>query len=338
VETITVLSQLQFTETQLDKLRVVSPQIEIHQYSGVTFNDLPDSLRDKVHVLYSWGSTASEAHLYPNLKWLQTHSAGVDNLLNIPIWQSDTIITSMNGIHAVTISEHALALILAFHYKIPTMVHLQDKAEWPKGRWDIFARPELRGSTLGIVGYGAIGRELARQVQALGMRVLALNRSGQRRILHNFSIPDLGDPQAIIPEKIYSAVQLLDMLPECDYVVLVAALTPETRHLFNPHTFAGMKSTAIFINLARGGLVDENALIAALQQGQIAGAGLDVFEREPLPPDSPLWAFNNVIISPHISGFSFKYDDRASDLFAENLRRYLNNEPLLNLVERERGY
>lgn len=335
---ITVLSQLQFTEAQLAKLRAVSPSLEIHQFTNTRFDDLPEALRRRVEILYSWGRTANEAHRYPNLKWLQTHSAGIDNLLTTPVWRSDITITSMNGVHAVTISEYALALMLAFNYKIPTMVHFQDKAEWPQGRWDIFARPELRGSTLGIVGYGAIGRELGRQAQALGMRVLAANRSGQRWALSNYSMPDLGDEQAVIPEKIYPTDQLADMLPECDYVVLLAPLTPETRHLFNAKLFAGMKPSAIFINLARGGLVDEPALINALQQNQIGGAGLDVFEEEPLPPDSPLWKFKNIIISPHISGFSFKYDDRANDIFAENLRRYVNNQPLLNLVERERGY
>ena len=121
-------------------------------------------------------------------------------------------------------------------------------------------------------------------------------------------------------------------------MVVLAPSTPETRHIFNAEAFAAMKSTAHFFNLARGALVDESALVEALQQKQIAGAGLDVFEEEPLPSDSPLWTLDNVIISPHVSGFTLKYDDQASDLFAENLRRYLAGEPLLNQVERERGY
>ena len=191
---------------------------------------------------------------------------------------------------------------------------------------------------MGIVGYGAIGRELARQAQAMGMRILATNRSGQRRPFHALIEPGTGDPQAAIPEAIYPSGQLLDMLPQCDYVVVLAPLTPETRHLFNAHAFATMKPSAVFLNLARGSLVDEPALIEALKKGQIAGAGLDVFEQEPLSSDSQLWSLDNVIISPHVAGFTFKYDDRASDLFAENLRRYLHNEPLLNEVERERGY
>jgi phosphoglycerate dehydrogenase-like enzyme len=128
------------------------------------------------------------------------------------------------------------------------------------------------------------------------------------------------------------------MLPACDYVVALSPLTPETYHLFDERAFAAMKSSAFFFNLARGGLVDEPALITALRQGQIAGAGLDVFEREPLPADNPLWSLDNTLISPHVSGFSPNYDDRASTVFAENLRRYLAGEPLLNQVERGRGY
>ena len=128
------------------------------------------------------------------------------------------------------------------------------------------------------------------------------------------------------------------MLSQCDYVVVLAPSTADTYHLINVAALEAMKPTAVLINLARGALIDEAALAQALRQQQIAGAALDVFEEEPLPADSPLWQFENVILSPHVSGFTPHYDERASDLFVENLRRYLNEEPLLNLVERSRGY
>jgi len=235
-------------------------------------------------------------------------------------------------------AEHALAMILAFRWRLQTMWRFQARSEWPQGRWDLFAAPELRGSTLGLVGYGAIARELARQAQALGMRVLATNRSGQRRPYRGFSEAGVGDPEALIPEEIYPTAQLPSMLAQSDYVVVLAPLTSETRHLIDAVAFEAMKPAAFFFNLARGGLVDETAMIEALQQDQIAGAGLDVFQEEPLPADSPLWQLENVIVSPHVSGFTPRYDDRASDLFAENLGRYLGGEPLLNLVDRESGY
>jgi phosphoglycerate dehydrogenase-like enzyme len=338
LEKITVLSVVSFTEAHLDKLRAVSPQLEVHQMTDIPLDAPPEDLRNRTEILYGWGRPLYNAHLFSRLKWIQAHSAGIDYLLDKPIWQSDVILTTINGIHAIPMTEHALAMMLAFRWKLPTMLRLQSRAEWAKERWNVFSRPELRGTTLGLVGYGAIGRELARQAQSLGMRVLATNRSGQRRPSQAPGQAGIGDPQATIPAKIYPTSNLLDMLPECDYVVVLAPLTHETRHLFNAKAFARMKPTAFFFNLARGPLVDETDLVEALKTGQIAGAGLDVFEEEPLPAESPLWQIENVIISPHVSGFTPEYDERASDLFAENLRRYLDGEPLLNLVDRGRGY
>lgn len=338
MEQITLLSLVRFTGDQLDKLRAVSPRLDVQQKTDASFDDLPVDLGDRVEILYGWGKPLDDAHRYPRLKWIQAHSAGIDYLLDKPIWQSQVILTTLNGVHSVPITEHTLAMMLAFRWKLRQMFDCQARSEWPKGRWEKFVTPELRGSTLGIVGYGAIGRELARQTRAMGMRVLAVNRSGQRRRYEGFSEPGIGDPEATIPEQIYPTGRLFEMLPHCDYVVILAPLTPETHHLFGARAFACMKATAFLFNLARGGLVDEAALVEALGRGQIAGAGLDVFEKEPLPSDSPLWRMENVIISPHVSGFTPKYDDRATDLFAENLGRYLAGELLLNQVDRERGY
>jgi phosphoglycerate dehydrogenase-like enzyme len=338
VTTITILSLLKFTDDQLDKLRAVSPRVEVAQATNASFDELPETLQNSVNILYGWGRQLAEAHRFPRLKWIQTHSAGVDSLRDKPLWSSPLMITSLNGVHAVPMAEYALAMIMAFRWRIPQMFRLQTRSEWAKGRWDIFASPELRGSTLGLIGYGAIARELARQAQALGMRVLALNRSGRRRRFEGFSQPGIGDPEGFIPETIYRSDELPAMLPECDYVVVLAPLTPVTRHLLDAAAFEAMKPNAIFVNLARGGLVDEKALVEAIRQKQITGAALDVFEAEPLPADSPLWQMEQVIISPHVSGFTPNYDELASDLFAENLRRYVAGEPMLNLVNRERGY
>lgn len=338
MEKITVLSIVRFTEAQLNKVRAVSPRLEVEQWTEARVDELPEALRQQVEILYGSGAAAEEGHRFPRLKWIQTHTAGVDFLLDKPIWRSGVKLTSLSGVHPVPITERVLTLMLALARHLPLMLRLQQQAEWPEDRWKLFARPELRGSTLGIVGYGAIGRELARQAQALGLRVLAANRSGVRQPDNGFREPGTGDPQGVIPEIMYSIVNLSDMLPQCDYVVSLLPGTPSTYHLFNADQFALMKPSAYFFNFGRGAVVDEAALIDALQGGVIAGAGLDVFEVEPLPPESPLWQMDNVIVSPHVGGFSPKYDERASDLFAENLRRYLADEPLLNLVERERGY
>ncbi len=335
---MTVLSVMKFTEAQLDKLRAVSPKLEVVQHTGATLETLPDELRQRVNILYGWGGLLHVSHQLPALMWIQAHSAGVNDLQDKPVWESEVVITSINGIHAVPMAEFGLGLILGFNLRLREMLRFQGRAEWANNRWDRFARPELRGSTLGIVGYGTIARELARQAQALGMDVLAVNRSGQRTPARGLLYDAIGDPRAKIPRVIYPTTQLLDMLPQCDYVVVLAPLTPASHHLLSEAAFDAMKPTVLLVSLARGALVDEAALVRALQQGQIAGAALDVFEQEPLPSDSPLWQMDNVIIAPHVAGFSLHYDDRASDVFAENLRRFIAGEPLLNLVDREHGY
>lgn len=336
--TTIILSTLEYSQAQLDKLQAVSPHVEVRQIPEAMPDDLPESLRNRVEVLYGWGDPVAAGHRYPNLKWVQTHSAGVNFLHSTPLWDSDVLITSVNGIHATPISEYVLAAMLAFRWKIRTMVEHQARAEWTKDRWEVYAGPELRDHTVGIIGYGAIGRELGRLTSALKMRVLAVNRSGRRSLQRGYTEPGIGDPDASIPEAVFRTTDLPVVLPQCDYVVVLAPLTPETRHLINAERLVQMKSSAILISVARGPLVDEAALVTALQQDTIAGAALDVFEEEPLPSNSPLWQLNNVILSPHVAGFSFKYDERASDLFAENIRRYLTGAPLLNLVDRERGY
>lgn len=334
----TLFSSINFTEAQLNKLRAVADTVEVHQLPDTPVAEIPEALRNQVNILYGWGKMVVDAHLCPNLDWLQTHSAGVDALLKTPVWQSQVKISTMNGIHAIPMAEFALTMMLAFRWKLPTIRRFQHQAEWVTERWMTFAGPELRGLTLGLIGYGAIARELARQVTALGMRVLAMNRSGERQPDRGFREPGTGDPQAALPETIYPTSALLTMLPQCDYVVVLTPSTAETYHLINAAALETMKPTAVLINLARGALVDETALVNALRQQQIAGAALDVFETEPLPADNPLWQFENVIVSPHVSGFTPHYDERASDLFAENLRRYINGAPLLNQVERARGY
>jgi phosphoglycerate dehydrogenase-like enzyme len=333
------VSLVQFTEAQLDKLRAVSPQLDIHQYPHTPPADLPPDLQPQVDILYGWGKPAGHIETLPRLKWLQAHSAGVDYLADTPLWQNDEIIvTSLNGIHAVPMAEHALAMMLAFRWKLPAMLAYQRQGTWVENRWEAFAGPELRGQTIGIVGYGAVGREVARQAGALGMRVLAVNSTGQRQPARGYSEPGVGDPEAALPERIYPSRRLLEMLPLCDYVVVLAPLTPQTHYLIGAGALVAMKTSAILINLARGPLVDETALIESLREGEIAGAALDVFEQEPLPVDSPLWRMPNVIVSPHVSGFTYLYDERASRLFAENLDRYIRHQPLLNLVDKERGY
>jgi phosphoglycerate dehydrogenase-like enzyme len=246
--------------------------------------------------------------------------------------------TTTSGIHAIQMAEYVFAMILALAHRVTQMVEDQSAVKWPEDRWGRYVPNELFGSVLGIVGYGSIGRQIARLADAFGMRVLATKRN--TRSLHHdgFSIPDTGDPEAEIPERIYPPEALHSFLAECDYVVITTPLTGQTHHLIDESALGAMKPKAILVNVSRGDVVDEDALAKAIQGNKIGGAALDVYSQEPLSPDSPLWKLPNVLLSPHVSGFSAHYDRRAVDVFAENLRRFLNEEPLLNLVERGRGY
>jgi phosphoglycerate dehydrogenase-like enzyme len=274
----------------------------------------------------------------PELKWVQLHTAGVDHLLDHPLMRSDILLTTASGIHATPIAEYVFASILAFSRRVPQMLYYQKRREWPQGRWNLFARPELRDRTLGIIGYGSIGREVGRIARCFGMRVVATKRSVSQMRDVGYAVQGTGDREGALLDEAFPPERLSEMLSLCDYVVVAVPLTPEMRKLIGEAELRAMKPSAYLVNISRGGTVDEAALLRALREGWIAGAGLDVFEEEPLPSDSPLYDLENVILSPHVSGFTLRYDERTSDLFAENLRRYLTGEPLLNLVDKERGY
>jgi phosphoglycerate dehydrogenase-like enzyme len=289
-----------------------------------------------VEVLYTFHVPDRICELAPGLKWVQLHSAGVDHLLDSPLMESNVVITTASGIHATPIAEYVMASMLAYRWRVPFWTHCQREARWPSRRWDLYARPELRGSTVGILGYGSIGREVGRLAHAFGMRVLALRRSPGTPHEDWPAYAEGGEEG--VAERIYGPDTLHEMLPACDYLVIALPLTPDTTHLIGEEALRAMKPTAYLVNIGRGGIVDEPALVRALREGWIAGAGLDVFEEEPLPPDSPLWGIESVLISPHVAGFTPHYDERAAQIFAENLVRYTAGRPLLNVVDKQAGY
>ncbi len=243
--------------------------------------------------------------------------------------------------HAATVAEYAVTMLLALAHRVPRMVEWQARGGWPpdEQRWSLFVPAEVRGATLGIIGYGSIGRELARIAKsAFAMRVLACKRDPSRRADDGYCLPDTGDPEGALPDEWLGHAQLDSSLARSDAVVLCAPLTAETRGMIGAEALARMKRSALFINVGRGASADEAALALALRERRIAGAAVDVFAPEPPPAGHPLYGLENVILSPHVSGFLPSYDEKCSVLFAENLRRYLAGEPLLNLVDRARGY
>ena len=286
------------------------------------------SLRE-AEIVCSYWMPNNWRELAPHLRWLQCSGAGVDGLRPTGVLDSDSgvIVTTATGIHATTISEYVFGSMLMFNRSWPEMVRLQDRHIWPSsGKWYHLSGRELADQALAIIGLGHIGRRIAQLGRAFGMRVLATRRS----VSEGATDPDV--------DQLYPMERLHGMLRESDYVVVAAPLTPETNHLIGEEELRVMRPHAYLVNVSRGRVIDEAALIHALQEQWIAGAGLDVTVEEPLPADSPLFSMSNVILTPHISGVSVHYDQRLTALFADNLKRYRAGQPLRNQYDPQRGY
>jgi len=258
----------------------------------------------------------------PRLRWVQLSAAGTDRLLlDAPeIATSDLILTNSSGTHAVQISEHVLALMLTLSRSIHLSLRRQLKHEWNRTAKTL----ELEGATMGLIGVGAIGARTAEKAKGLGMRVLGLR-----------SHPDRAVPQV---DRMLGPDGLAELLSQSDWVVITAALTSETRGMIGEPELQTMKKSAHIVNVARGAIIQEKSLIRALNEGWIAGAGLDVFEAEPLPDSSPLWNMDNVVVTPHHAGSSPNHINRLVDLFTENLERYRSGAQMINVVDKRIGY
>ncbi len=336
--TIPVLMTLRFSDSLWDDLRAVSPRLDLRQQSvRDDRDDISTFLDGNEEILYCFTPPRDLART-PKLKWVQLHSAGVDHLRGHPIWNSDVTVTTASGIHAVPIGEFTFALLTALARKIPKMVRLQERGEWLRNRWEVLSGLELRGKTIGIIGYGSIGREIGRIAKhGFNLRVVAMRRTMQNP-RRRYNEAGVGDPEGRIPEKWYAPEEINALVSECDIVVVAAPATEETRAMIGEEQLRAMKPHALLINIARGELIDDRALVTALKEGWIAGAGLDAFAIEPLPRGHQLWHMDNVIISQHVAGATGKYDERAATLFAENLRRYLTGLPLFNVVPHDLQY
>jgi phosphoglycerate dehydrogenase-like enzyme len=253
------------------------------------------------------------------LRWVQTVSAGVDRFLFPEFVSSDVILTNARGIHYSQVSDHVLAMILAFSRRLNELIRFQQEKKWARIQCD-----ELQGKSLGIIGLGSIGSEIARKAKCFGMRVVSVDRDVGKRIPFVDEFLGLRD--------------LRRLLKQSDFVVLSVPLTPESDGMIGEAELSAMKRDAILINVSRGRVIQEKALVKALKEGQIGGAGLDVFEEEPLPPSSELWLMKNVIATPHVAGSTPHYWDRVCDIFCENLRRYTSGQPLINRVDKRTGY
>jgi phosphoglycerate dehydrogenase-like enzyme len=337
-EIIEILITLPFPEDLVNQLRSVSPRLNITVQKARAPEEVPANVWKRTEVLYT-NRVLPTADQAPKLRWIQFHWAGVDHAIDDPILRKpDLVATTLSGAAAPQMAEYVIMMLLALGHHLPDMIDHQSRSEWPKDRWERFSPQELSESTVGIVGYGSIGRQIARLLHAFGATILATKRDVMHPEDEGYSPKGLGDPSGEFVRRLYPPQALVSMIKECDFVVITIPLTPETENLIGEREIAALKATACLVDVSRGGILNQEALITALRERRIGGAALDVFPEEPLPPDSPLWNFPNVIISPHISGNTPRYDERAVELFSENLRRYLAGVPLYNLIDPERGY
>jgi phosphoglycerate dehydrogenase-like enzyme len=299
------------------KLKVV--HLSSYDHLGT---EIPDS-----EIIVTWSLRPEQFALARRLRWIHSPAAAVHQLMFPELVNSDVILTNAREVHGPVVAEHVMALIFALAKKIPDAVRLQDKHLWGQELlWRVRPRPrEIAGATVGLVGLGSIGREVAQKASALGMRVIAVRENLEK-----------GTPAGV--EQVFPAAGFDDLLAQSNYVVLAAPVTPATRGLMNADRLAKMKSDSCLINVGRGPLIDEAGLADALRHNKIGGAVLDVFENEPLPQDSPLWDLPNLLITPHSAGLTEKLWDRHYTLLSENLRRYLAGQPMRAIVDKTRGY
>lgn len=303
-------------------IELIRPHIQGHDL--VICEDVESIKREiaDADAMIGWRITPEVFAEARRLKWIQFGSAGIDHTIFPELLDSDVILTNLAGIHTTVVAEHVIALMLALTRRLDTAIRLQDRRVYERSEIASTA-DELAGRTLGIVGLGKIGQNLARLAMAFGMSVAATKRT-----------PEPG----LMVDELYEPRDLPRMLPKCDFVAVVVPLTEDTRALIGPEEIELMKDGACLINVARGAMVDHDALGGALRRGKLRGAALDVFPEEPLPPDSPIYDMPNVIITPHTAGSHPGYSERAARIFLHNLQAFCSGGEMLNVYDRAKGY
>jgi phosphoglycerate dehydrogenase-like enzyme len=305
------------------RLRELFPQ---HTFLHATSEQQALELIPRAEIAFMSEVRPNQFDAAQALAWIHSPAAGVGGMLFPALVESSVVMTNSRGISASTIAEHVLAVTLVLFRKLPVAFRAHAAREWAQ---DTILHPPplrtIRGSRVLVIGLGAIGTATARAMSALGAQVSAVRRAASR-------------PKPDFVETVAAPEQLLELLPSADVVVVAAPQTGGTRGLIGRRELEAMRPDAILVNVSRGRLVDEAALAEALATGTIGAAALDVFEREPLPADSPLWGMENVLITPHMAGFRPDHWDAVVDLFAENLRRFDAGRELLNIVNKKEGY
>ncbi|KKO50993.1 D-2-hydroxyacid dehydrogenase [Paenibacillus sp. DMB20] len=309
----------ELSEEQIHRIKDAAPD---YDFIMGKYKELPPGTVAQADILLGWTGAAADEALQEDsrVRWIQVWSAGVDRMPLGKLRERGIRLTNASGVHSIPISEHIFAMMLAYTRNLHHAVRNQSKGSWDKS--GTFS--ELSGKTAVIAGVGQIGSAAAKVAKVFGMTTVGVRRSGRP------------DPHI---DRMYATDELDQALAEGDFVINILPLTAETKGLFNAGRFAAMKDNAFFVNVGRGPTVDTNALVAALKSGKLAGAGLDVFEKEPLPEDHPLWGLDNVILTPHTAGDTVHYTERVLDIFLDNLKAYREGKSLpRNVIDYERSY
>lgn len=332
-----VLVTLHFPQEWLDSIAAVDPRIVIEHHPVGEEEDphtaIPPEVLARAEVMYTSAVLPGPAAA-PRLRWVQLDTSGVDHVRGSGLWESDVVITTLGGISPAPLAEWVMMMVLADAHHLPHLIELQRDGTWPDRayRWEELMPRNLRTSTMTIVGYGRIGRELARMATGFGMQVVGVRR-GRAASGELF-----GERSEEIDAEVVTVDQLSQVLPRTDYLVLTVPLTPETTGMFSDAQFEQCGPGTMLINAARGGVVDEAAMVRALDSGRLRAVSTDVFSEEPLPAGHPFWSDPRILISPHVAGFAPDYAAAVTTLFTENLSRYLADRSLVNVAQRERGY
>jgi phosphoglycerate dehydrogenase-like enzyme len=317
------VTQWQIPAEGVESLRTRFPHI---QFIHATSPEERSAGLPLCDAAYTWILKDHELAQASKLRWIHTSAVAVETLCLPELFARDVVVSNTRGVQAVPIAEHVMAVTLALAKQIPFVIENQQQTRWAQNEFVGTRLPWLlKGRTLGLIGVGTIGSEIARRAEAFGMRVIALRRR-----------PAYGTIGHV--ERVYGKADLDDFLGQCDVLVICAPLTPETDSLIGEKQFAQLPKGAVVVNVGRAKIIDTDALIAALHSGHLAGASLDVFPQEPLPPGHALWQTPNLILTPHTSGFRQGHWDEVVELFGDNLGRFLRNEPLKFRVEPELGY
>ncbi|MFF6888495.1 D-2-hydroxyacid dehydrogenase [Streptomyces sp. NPDC012421] len=330
---INVCVTLDFDDDWLARVAADTEGVTLRKHLASRTEDLPADLLAETDVLYT-STVFPSPEQAPRLRWVQLDTSGCDHVRHTPLWRSDVPVTTIGGVSPKPLAEYVLMMILAHAHHLPAMLRLQDRPHWPDfdHRWNRLMPRMLPGATVGIIGYGRIGQEIGRLARAFGMNVIGMRRGAARTGERYGDAADETGAEVVGPDGLH------DLLGRSDYVVLTVPYTDATHHLLDEKAFAATRPGTVLVNAARGGVVDETAMLSALRSGRLGFAALDVFATEPLPLDSPLWKEPNVLVTPHVAGFAPAYHEQVRTLFTENLRRFAAGHDLLNLVDRSVGY